>query len=565
MLRLKIIGKILSALLLVGILILLGYVAWVYLLPRWVAILFYTYWILGIINWSLGITAAIQSRAKSQDWAQKLSQSIAKIFQPQSVGARFNRLRDAISTIASTLASVILWPIDFIYGLSMSLRHPGEALNVEEIGLKKIGGLPEFIYSFLALASVLAILGLGFLRVNLKVYGTITLALMVASASLRHLSYTVGTVSLPARLRRFGANPYAMFLIVIAVDFSILVMGLTALSLPGKLDTITWQALIKTGHELLQSEGALKGILKGARPTVHELVVAFVGLLFSLALLKVLTQFGEFKRKDADYVWLAAIANRLGNFSTALRHLRNVKSWDTQARSVEMVALLGVNEVDKAAQKVQLLLEGEHHDTSDTRVFAEMVQACLMPHIPPSVYMAILKRGIDLNVLDAVMQDCVGLVLRNKLYQEAIALFSPVADRFPLSTARIYILADDSKAGIAILEAHPPVPDLDQLIGLVLTFTAYTFEEATTDDENVQNFATCASQAIPLIRKLNSKRGEQREQLTTFQEIQRLLTFAQKYGRDKVEELKFLADSIKDELRDEDSTKKLATIESQYQ
>jgi hypothetical protein len=560
----KLIGKILIGLLLLGLLILVGYVAYVYLLPKWVPILFYTYLILGMADLSVGIIKVLQAINEPGNWGQALLKLMTKMAQASDVASRFKRLRDAISSLASTVARVIVWPVDSLYGLFMFPSRTGEQLNVEEFSLKKLGDMPEASYSLYALVVVLAVLGLGFLRVDLKKYGAITLALMVASASLRHLSYTVGTVSLPARLRRIGANPYAMFLVVAGADFSILVLGLTALNLPGKLDTITEPALIRTGHELLQSEGALWGIFKGARPSLHQLIVAFVGILFSLALLKVLKEFGEFKRKDEDYTWLAQVANRLGNFSASLRHLRNVKSWNLEARSAEIVALLGVNEIEKAAQKTWSMLESDHKDVSEATVFATMTNACLLPHMPQSAYLAILKRAVDTNVQDAMLQDGLVLVIQNNLQKEVIAFLSPVADRLPLTTARTYLLSGDFKTCLANLEGRSYSSDLDQLIGQVLIFTAYALKEETTQDQKVKSFASCATQAIPLVRKLNDAHIEPWERFICFEEVQRMLLFAHSFGPDRVEQLRFLADSIKDKLKDEDSVRRYTAIESHF-
>ncbi len=558
------IGKILIVLLVIGLLVLLGYVGYVYVLPKWCALLFYTYCILGILIWAYGLIRVIVANRHS-NWAEVLFKKIVAANKPLDVASRMNRFRDTIAAVALVIVGLIAWPVDAIHGVILGLKNEGKNLTVQDYGLLQAGDLADAYKSLYSLVVVLAILGLTLLGVDLKIYGPITLGLMIASASFRHVSYIVGTVSLPAKLRRSAANTYALFLLVAAADFSTLILGLTALELGGKRGSIRWPALVKTGRELLQGEGALWNVLKGTRPSVHQLIVAFVGLLFSLALLKVLTEFREFKRRDEDYVWLAKTANVLGNFSDSLRYMRNVKSRDAESLSVETVALLGVNQIDDAAAKVKSMLEHQGKPATESMIFTNMINAFLLPRMPHSVYLAVLKRGIESNVPDTIMQDGMGLVAQHKLQQQALALFAEAGPSFPLSMARIHLLVNEPMEALASLEAHPPAPDLDKLIGQVLVLNVRLMDERTTPQEDAETFSRFARETIPLMRKLINSPLEQVQRIAIFLEIQRVLSFARKLGEDRVEELRFLADSLANQEKDEEFKRAIAIIESQFE
>ncbi|HEV2135472.1 MAG TPA: hypothetical protein VGR47_14660 [Terracidiphilus sp.] len=559
----KAIGRILIALLFIGLLILLGYVAYVYVLPRWCALLFYTYLLLGLLLWTYGIITFISAN-RHTNWAAGLFKEIVKARQPLDIGSRVNRLRDVIAGLALAASNLIVWPVDAVYGPMVNLRNKGKELTPQDYSLLQATEQPDTYKSLYSLVVVLTILGLTYVGVNLKIYGPIVLGLMVASASLRHVSYVVGTVSLPARLRRAAASAYALFLAIAVFDFATLILGLTTLDLRGKAGSLTLSALVKTGRELWQAEGALWNILKGTRPTLHQLIVAFVGLLFSIALVKVATEFREFRRNDEDYVWLAKSANALGNFSDALRYLRNVQSSNTDSRSTEIVALLGVNQIDEAATKLKYSLEQDRKPATDELIFTNMMQAFLLPRMPQNVYLAVLKRAIDAKMADALMQDSLGLVSQYKLQQQALALFTAASASFPLSIARIHLISDELKETITTLETNPPASDLDKLIGQILVLMAHIMDEQTSSEQDAETFASFARETIPLIQKLVNAPLNQWQRITLYQEIQRALFWARKLGQDRVEELRFLANSVADQQKEDDFKQAIQVIQAQF-
>ena len=557
----KTIGKILIALLVIGLLILLGYAAYRFVLPHWVALLFYTYCILGVLNMTAGLILVLVNN-RHLNWSDLLIVALAKVNEPSDITSRFNRFRDLVAGVALFIVSLVAWPIEATYGLILSRRNKDRKLTNQDLALLVATNIPETYKSIFSLCVVLSVFALGFLHADLKIYGILTLALMVASASFRHINYAVGTTSLPAKLRRFESNTFVMFLIVVVADFSTLVLGLNAIESHGKWSSITWPSLVATGRQLYQGEGALWTILRGANPTVSQIVIAFVGLLFNLALLKVL--FRDFWRNDEDYTWLAITANTLGNFSIALRYLRKVKTWTQRSRSIEIVSLLGVNQIEEAATQAESLLVLLRTPSDENAVFANLINACLSPRMPHAVYLDVLQRGIDANVSDAWMQDCVGLVAQNQLQDAALAKFSKVAPSYPLTIARIHMLVNQFDQAAAAVETYPPTADLDRFVALVVALTVHLSDQTTTRQQDAQTFAAFADEAIPLIHKLLKSPLEHWQRIIFYTEIHRTIYLARTFAENRVEEFQHLSDKIADQQKDDEFKRVVALVQSQF-
>jgi hypothetical protein len=372
----KMVSKILLVGLLLGLLLLAGYAVYHYLLPRWVPILFYAYTALGLTIWFVGLVRVISESSKSGDVRQDFLKLVEALTQKSGLLARLARFRDWVAAFARTIANAILWPVGALSGWNLMKKNP--RMGLQEFGIRQDLRLSEHYYSLFSLAVALAVFGLEFRSVDLGKYGAIVLAMMLVGTTLRHVCYSIQTTPLPAVLRRVSASPYLAFLVVILADFSTLILALTALSASGSASRVTWVDFRNTASQLLQAQEPLKLLLQGTRLTEHQVIVGVVGILFYLALLKTLLAVKEFKRKNEDHIWLASRASALGNFAAAVRHLRRVEGWSVDARSAEIVALIGVNEVDKAEENVRQLLEYNNKDTSPERIFGEMWGASML-------------------------------------------------------------------------------------------------------------------------------------------------------------------------------------------
>lgn len=559
----KAIGKILGSLLVLGLLALAAYAIYHYLLPRWVGILFYAYIGCGLLIWVIGIFTVVSEAGKSGNFKDDFTKMVQILAQKSDLNARLGRLREAIGGLGRILGSAIVWPVDVGYGILESKRHPG--MTQKQVNLRLGLSLLEHYYSLFALLAVVALLGLDRRGVKLGRYEDIVLAMLLASVTLRHIRYSIQTTPFPAHLRRVSANPYVAFLVIIAADFTTLVLALTALGRSGSVSAITLGDLWATGAQLLKAKEPLK-VLQGTRLTEHQLLVGFVGLLFYLALLKTLTEFKEFKRTDGDYVWLATAANALGNFAAALRHLRKVESWNADARATEIVALLGVNEIDAAEEKVGQLIEYNHKDRSPEAIFGIVWSACLMNPISNDTNVSIFQHALRSNMQDAFVQDSAAAAGQIPEVKDRVrALFDPVKQTYPLTWARLSILAGEPAAAVEFLRQIKPTALLDEVVGMVLQMLGTISNPEASEEEAAKYFREWVELAIPKIRALMRVEGKSWERTVTFSQIMAVLTVAREATPERVEELTFLADSFKDKTEASEAQMGMKFVEMSLQ
>ena len=559
----KVAGKVLVAVVVLGLLLLLGYAVYRYVLPRWVPILFYAYSGLGSVVFIVGIVRVISQSGKSGSFREDVLKTLRTVAQKSDLPARIARLRDGVAVLARAVAGAIVWPVDTFFGTLMAVKNPG--ITPTEAGVRQNLRLSEHYYSLFALAVTLAVFGLEFRDVDLGKYGAVVLSLVLASTALRHVGYSVQTTPLPAILRRVSANPYLAFLVIIAADFSTLVLALTALSAPGKLSSVTLDDLRGTANQLLQAQEPLK-LLRGMKLTEHQVIVGVVGLLFYLALFKTITELKEFKRRDEDYIWLAGAANMLGNFAAALRHLRKVESWNVEARSAEIVALIGVNEIDKAEQKARQLLEHSHKGISPEQIFGAMWQAYLIAPVPEDPLVTLYQHAVTSNVRDALVQDGMGVIEGNRHLQErALEVFAAAKDKYPLTIARLLALSGDRAAALEIVKQTNFPLLLDEVIASASQLTLTVSNPDTTPEADAQSFRDWAPTALPRIRELMKVAGQPWERVAAFAQAMGVLAIARHLAPDRVQELTFLCDTFKDESQVEDEVVGLKAVELRYQ
>jgi hypothetical protein len=250
-------GKIFVAILLVALLLFAGHVAYAYLLPRWVPLLFYAYAILGLVFWTIGIAGVISERRNPKAFKDETVDVLEEATKKSGLLAWLARLRDKAALLAAMIGNPILWPVGAISGFRLARSHPGGRMGLREIGLRQALTLSEHYNSLFCLAVVAPVLILESRHVALGKYGSIALSLIVVNTISRHVRYAIATTPLAAGLRRISATPYLMFLIIMATDFSVLVLALAALSKPIGTSPLTPDDVRHTANQLLQAQEPL--------------------------------------------------------------------------------------------------------------------------------------------------------------------------------------------------------------------------------------------------------------------------------------------------------------------
>ncbi|HTR35097.1 MAG TPA: hypothetical protein VMH80_04305 [Bryobacteraceae bacterium] len=559
-------GRVVLFVVLLGLALLVGYGAYIYVLPRWVAILFYGYLAVGVAMVAYGIKFVVSDLKSPKTERQKYGPALGEITRSSGWKARIQRTRDAVALPLRVLANAIVWPVDSAFGFLLSFRSSGDRMmTATELGLRQKADLPEYSYSLYTLAAVAAVFTLGYTTVSLGQYSTLVLILLVTSTSLRHLCYSIETTPLAVNLRRSRTNPYAAFLLIVAADYSTLVLALTCIFGAHKVSEVTLSDLWTMGTQLIHAEDTLWRMFKGTKLTPNEITIGVIGLLFYLALVKTLLEYKEFRRNDEDYVWLANAASRLGNFAAALRQLNNIHSWNAEAYSAKILALIGVNQVEEAEKQTQLLLEHQKKDASPEGVFGTLWQAYLLGPVSDNVGVALLQRAMDLKVRDAFLEDSVGVDAANPLVQQkATDMFSLARDTYPLTLARVRAVSGDWAGVSEILRQFKPAFPVDEVIALVIGVAATVADPQTTAEQDSQNFRDWAAQSLPRIKLLIKEPLQPWEQVLMFSELQRTLLLARRLAPERVEEVIYLGDSVKAAAKGGEATRGFQFTEKRY-
>jgi hypothetical protein len=556
----KTVGKILVGLVAVALLVVAVHAAYTRLLPHWVSIAFYTYCSLGLFTLVYGTYVIRADARRRRTTTDQLTEALVEVSRKQDLWARFNRVREAVALGARVVASALVWPVDAALGILMRGRKTQE--SARDFTLRFQLNAAEQYYSLYVLAAVAVLCGLEFRGVHLGMYGSLVLAMLLANATLRHVRYAVDTTHLPAVLRRISEVPYVAFIAIIAADFATIVLVLTALDHSDAMPMLTLGDLRATAHQVLEAEEPLK-VIKGLQLTLHELTVAVVGLLFYLALAKIVTEFKEFARQDEDHLWLAQIDNQLGQFALALRHLDKVKSPTLEARGARAIALLGVNDLKAAEETIDLMLIDQHKERTPEEVFANLWQGCLFAPVPQEVHLAALKRAIELKVSDVFIQDMIGTSVQSSplVAQNVGTMFPADSANYPLTAARLALVRNDMDAAREILKSTKPVNPVDEIVWRVMHVSVLLSDPHSTEAQDMQSFQQWLDENLPVIRELMNKASKPWERVVVFVQLTAILEGAKAGAPARVQELTYLSDYMKAQTQGEDAKRGLKFVE----
>lgn len=540
----KALGWIAFGIVAVGILALVGYGAYVYLLPRWIPIVFYLYAAMALVVLALGIRSNLTQSSNPTTIDANL-RMVTEASRTMSWKTRLNYLRERIVSGVSLIGNTPIWPVPMAMGMINALRQPGRTMPSRELFARLSTSLIQNYMSAYSLAVVVGVVLLEMHTGRTSPYETIILYALLISTSIRHFAYSIATVSLPASLRRAVSMPYLAFIVIILTDFSILVLVLTVVGTPNVPGRLSFNTLHETSNALLAAQEPLK-LVRGVALTFHQLLTGFVGLFFYLALMKTLWDFREFKRQDEDFVSMAGIANEMGNFSAALQHLQKVRSWNGEGRMVKLVALLGVNRVDLAEREAELFLEDRQLRKTPNTVFEAIWGVCSLTPLSDEVKLEIIERAIKFKVNDFyLILAALGMTENKELNARFHDLLSSVAADYPLTLACLCLNAGNLEECNNLLSTVPLSSPNVEIPQRVLSMKAMLMNPETGTEEDTKNFREWAKQNLPRIREMAVGITDPNELFFAILYVISILPFAGLLASERVQELKFLISSLK--------------------
>jgi len=516
-----------------------------FLLPHWPPILFYSYVILGVVVSVLGAVVLFRDLAKTQDTKDRIKSAIADVTQKRSLP---NKVRSATATAALTVGSAIVWPVDVLRGIVDTLRA-GLTRGKQHILRQSLQSAEQHRSLFVAICiSSIYLLGLhGFSGHG---YGRLFVYILGASVILRHISYSVELDGLPMRLRRTTGSPYVTFLEIVLADFVSLVLSFTLFSSPRAPSQMTFSDIHSTAVSLYQFKELYK-LLTGVKLTFAQVAIGSAGLLFYLALFRILTRVKDFRRSDEDYHWLASRQFMLGNFAAGLRYLNSIEKPIPETEFHRVLGLLGVNEIEKAEETARRVIEQKGDKPTTDQVFSVLGGAPLFVPLPEHVIFALMTKAIEDGVSDVYLMDAVGmmaadsLVLRDRLLE----LLLPTKSDHPLTISLLLILSDKPLDALAVVQQATPGTELEEIVRLVMQLRASLLNPNTSYEEDSQTLAKWRDSDLQTVRSILPNLSSKREKALAYGQVGGIRPLALVFDKQTEQELTYLADQLKAEVR----------------
>lgn len=520
------IGRILGTLIVVGLLVFVGHLAYVYLFPHWAGIVFYSYLIFGGLLLGFGQLSLAKS-LHAKGFREFFVDSLVKAAAEKSL---LSTARNAAISILSFLGAIPIWPFGLVSYLKPEIKKTlGKGRTfVNTFAVQSI----EHYAAMFSLLSIALIYAGEYAGLRGHGYGIRFALIITLSVAIRDTVYAIQPGGLPAKLRRVSASPYLLFLSIIFMDFLSLAGGF-ALVKAGSAHAVTLQSLLATGKELYQGKDLLE-ILYGHHLSLMELTIGSAGLVFYGALLGIVLHMKEFKRQDEDYLWLSQIYNALGDFNKAIKYNNQIKGRTPEVESVQLVSLLGVNQIDKARQKAA------HLATNGMPPTLVMLETAALSPIPAQVTVSLFAKALEEKMPDVFLQD--GGVVLTQSDPEIIGRLAPIIDPhkadYPLTYAQLLLDQGDPEAALRVL--NTPMSGFAEIVRLIKRLTA-----SITEKEDPQVFEQWAETSLAKIQDLILALTTPWEKLMALGQLNAALFIAEKLGQHKVQEISYLMDELK--------------------
>lgn len=536
--------KGLIGIVLVALLIFAMHWAYLYVIPKWAKISFYSYLALGVFSITAGL---FWLRKITGDSGNLIGSFLGSFEKAKSKPSFLTKARNIGAFIVACLEGVLVWPPGVVKGLGPRFRkevgQPGRFLRIVATQSN------EHPNALFALGFILMAYALGYLHVTGHGYGKLFVGLMTASVVFRHIRYSLAIPGLPVTLRRTSGSPYLIFLIIVVADFLTLVLGFALLKNGKAPPDVNLQDFMSTTLGLYKGQ-EISYLLNGRHLSPIEIAIGTAGLLFYLALLQIALHFRDFRRTDEDYLWLAGQHIGLGAFTTALKYSTQVQSSVLEKNASQALSFLGVNQVEKAREKIAALSEDQRVGQPPALF---MLELCAYAPVPENVVASVFLQAIQDKVPDVRFQDTIHVVvLANPAFApEFEALLRPHQGDYPLTYARLLWLSGLQPAALDTLKMASPGSELEEIVRLTLRLIISLDSPESTQAQNSQVFRQWANSDLPVVRNLLTALAKPWEKLVVFGQLNLVLIDAEKFGKEREQEISFLLGELRCQIEND--------------
>ena len=464
--------------------------------------LFCTYVFLGAIAQFFGLTVFLLDLSRTRGPRQIVQESIAKarrqIQQGGKVTGTIRLLRAVLSGLAGLTVGLILWPVSVALGLIQPrLQGP------REFALAWALRVHEHLFSVAALLIIGIGYGLAYLNVDGKGYGSAFIVLMGVSVALRNATYIVDSTSLPTKLRRNLANPYLVFVFILVCDLASLVLSFVIVVTGNPPDLIARAEILDTAKRLFAFRDVLR-VFWGESVTWLDAVVSAVGILFYVALFSVILKYKDFERNDSDKLFRAEMQIALGKFVEAMRSLDLMSDKSSRSTALEVAALLGLNQFDRARQKALLFLQLRGGSTTSDEQLLLMIGAIVIAEIPENVRSSLFLWATEHGVSDVLLYDSVGVIAAGgaTLTTKMRSVIEHKSDSYPLTCALLRAAADEREGAMALAAQVKPGSEIEEIVRLCLLLRLALADPITSEEADSEKLGAWLNSELVTINGL---------------------------------------------------------------
>jgi hypothetical protein len=445
---------------------------------------------------AFGITQARKPEHSPLSPDPAISAALREVFKPSLSG----RVVGSLQVLSWTLQ----WPLT-----ARDQRMAKRQNNMEVVALLSLR--PHDAQSALVtLVVTVFVSGLAALDLLWTPIRVLALVILVASISLRELSYLVS--SLPQRLCRSLFEPITSFFLIAVADFLSLVFCASSLrNHPGT--NLEWSALRDT---MIQLFNLPRQVVNIGHLAAMDGLWLLIGLIYYTAVFKSIAQVRQASRKATDYQYLATYSLYLGDADGATRYLSAIPAaerdwlWAGIGANVALVRGDFARAVELGNRAREL--NGETPDNGET-IF-RLLDATLLLPMSKLRRITFVEHLAVLGVSDIIAYSA----LNNQIImlEDPDELATACRDRFPgatypLAASLIAFVDEDLALAYQLVEQMRPERDIDRLVGVVHLAMFIYFDPDLDLDETKQKLDGWFDRNLLLIRHLATHLESSRE------------------------------------------------------
>jgi hypothetical protein len=552
------------------LLISLIYLLYRFGIPGWESLAFYGYLcVSSILVLILPFLVLVKVRRWLRTGSTSRESIIDSIAYASPTFTRTAKIRRLLAELLGSLEFALVWPeylaLTVYFWLAYRWHSKNTPMKSGEVRLRDYSvwlslRSIDLLTSLSVLTMILLLYTLSIAGVTDAAYDRILIVLLGGSVVVRHLRYFVSEAGLIVNLRRLVANPYITFLMILAADFCILVLSFAAISVEELRLALTMDNIGATLQSLFLF-GELTQLFEGNALTITQIITSVAGLLFYLALLSAVTNYGDFRPVIDDYVWLAARHNHLGDFRTSLSILHRVQPKDTRTDSLEIGARLGMKDLNIAEQRARAIIQREGYSLTNDRIFQTVLESTILAPLSDDSMLSVVRYGMDLEVSDYLLLTAIAQCLdkSDNLKSGVQELIAPAESKYPLTLA-LFVVFDNPAHAIELLDKATPGSELEEVVRLVLKLLANSLHDVSLDGEEAVDLSVEEASALrgwleqdlPLVNDLLAEVSSSMDKVI----IITWLTFViwvvkDVYDKQQIHELDSLLETLKSEATDD--------------